>query len=236
MRCRRVVGVNRGVGVGRRFWKLALIPVVAVLGVTMVACDVEGVPSAQPEAVASVSSSAATEPIRQTDDAGKRLPFDTEFPDRWSRNNDGTTYEPCTAVDYAQVRAFGLDPATVEDVAASNHQTARGCQWDLLEGDEILRPSLSQFVGNLTGMGVDNLKDYKQLQSTEYNEWLDDVVISGRTVVVSVERGSCDAFVQSGSAVVVTTMRDLLRDGPGVNLLCEKALGFVRLTIDKMPP
>ncbi|MHC3003330.1 DUF3558 family protein [Gordonia sp. GN26] len=209
---------------------------VAVLGAAMVACDVEGVPSAQPEAMASASSAAAAEPIRQTDDAGNRLPFDTEFPDRWSRNNDGTTYEPCTAVDDEQVRAFGLDPATVEDVAASNHQTARGCQWDLFEGDDILRPSLSQFVGNLEGMGVDNLQDYKQLQSTDYNEWLDDVVIAGRTVVVSVERGSCDAFVQSGSAVVVTTMHDLLRDGTEANLLCEKALGFVRLTIDRMPP
>ncbi|MFT4127988.1 MAG: DUF3558 domain-containing protein, partial [Gordonia sp. (in: high G+C Gram-positive bacteria)] len=45
--------------------------------------------------------------MRQTDDQGRRLPFDTEFPQRWSDGNDGTSYEPCTALSPDRLTELG---------------------------------------------------------------------------------------------------------------------------------
>ncbi|WP_369692263.1 DUF3558 family protein, partial [Gordonia hydrophobica] len=115
--------------------------------------------------------SSTTVSIRQVDDQGLKLPFETTFSARWNDANDGTKYEPCTAVGARQLAALGVDPASVEDAAGSNGQTLRGCDWDYLRVDGgSVRWSVSQFVGNSPSLEHD-----KRVKSAVTDVWLPDV-------------------------------------------------------------
>ena len=60
---------------------------------------VKGRPVPVPLPSSASETHASVEPqIRQTDSMGRPLPFVTLFPNRWSGNNDGTPYEPCTSL------------------------------------------------------------------------------------------------------------------------------------------
>ncbi|WP_159405031.1 DUF3558 family protein [Gordonia sp. YY1] len=169
--------------------------------------------------------------IRQTDDAGTPLPFENRFPDRWSNNNDGTPYEPCTQVSAVALQTIDIDSSTVEDVAASNHQTARGCTWKF-QGDRL--SSLSHFVGNLLRpeAGLDGYKDLNKAGST----WFADTAIKGRRVLSgSMGPGECSMIVQSGDAVVVTTIVRYDADRPPVETVCSSVEQFLDQTIDSIP-
>ncbi|GAB98516.1 hypothetical protein GONAM_02_00380 [Gordonia namibiensis NBRC 108229] len=187
---------------------------------------------AQPVAESSVAApSLKPEGIRQTDDAGNRLPFETEFPNRWSINNDGSTYEPCTQVSVEVVNRFGLDPDTVEDVAASDFQTARGCQWKYINDR---RSSIAQFVGNLQ-RPEDGLAGHKELNRAG-TSWLPDAEINGRPVLrESMGPGDCTVYVRSGDALVITSVTRMGSNPPATEQLCTEAADFLRATVAQIP-
>ncbi|WJG15727.1 DUF3558 family protein [Gordonia sp. Swx-4] len=196
-------------------------------GIGLSACGVAGSPT--PTSSSGPHSSAATG-VRQTDDAGRRLPFDTEFPDRWSSNNDGTSYEPCTQVPEEVVRRFGLDVESVGDVAGSNFQTARGCQWSYTNNELSF---LSQFVGDL-----DRPQGGLSAHKEEYaaTSWHPDIEIKGRRVILgSTGPSDCAAYVQSGEAVVITNVVLIEQNPPPIEAVCASAADFLRSTIDGIP-
>lgn len=198
-----------------------------VVGTGLVACTTSGSPSAVPAA----TNTSAEPEIRQTDAAGRQLPFPTEFPNRWSRNNDGTDYEPCTQVSEATLRQLSLDVRSVADVAASDFQTARGCSWKFLSDG---RSTLSQFVGNINGT-EQTLSGYKSLNSAA-TDWYPDTSLDGRRVLVgSGMSAECAAIVQSGSAVVVTSVIRFGVPKPTTSEICDTAIAFLRNTISEIP-
>lgn len=169
--------------------------------------------------------------IRQTDDDGLALPFETVFPNRWSANNNGTTYEPCTRVETQVLLESGLDPASAEDVAASDFQTARGCKWTF-RGDSS--SVLSQFVGNII-QPAEGLDGHKRLNSGGIS-WLSDSEVAGRRVLRgSIMASECGVYVRSGDAVVVTSIISFESEGPTTEEICVRAEEFLQATIRAIP-
>ncbi|MGV9478297.1 DUF3558 family protein [Gordonia aichiensis] len=206
---------------------VALTAIVAILVLSSTSCNaVEGTPIATAE---DSTFSSTTSPIgpRQTDAKGRPLPFSTRFPQRWSKGNDGTSYEPCTAATSAILVANGLDPSSARDAAAADHQTARGCNWSFV--DRRLA-TLSQIVGNQPKLDV-----YKKNNSTSV-AWMSDISAADRRVAVGVTPSisECATFVQSGSAIVVTSAM-FVHNPPPIAEICDKAIAFTRATIDQMP-
>jgi hypothetical protein len=164
--------------------------------------------------------------VRQTDDAGKRLPFVTTFPNRWSSNNDGTPYEPCTAATPAVLAESGLDPTSASDAAKADFQTLRGCEWKFTDGNLA---SLSQYVGN-----GPSLEQYKKGREP-FSEFLPDTSIDGRRALLQpLGRRMCTTIVQSRSAQVLTTVT-IVSDPPPISSICDLALEFARETINQIP-
>lgn len=200
----------------------SLAVAVAALALGSVACTVEG----DPRATVDKQLSEGPAVIRQTDDSGRRLPFTTPFPERWSSNNDGTTYEPCTALDDGELIAAGIDPASVSDVALSNHQTIRGCKWDHLG---VENSGLSQFAG-------DNPTFEAQKRDRNWYRASWDIQIDGRlTMVDSRDKYTCMTTVKSGQSPVSTLVIRILNPPP-TKELCALAIDFTRRTIPKMEP
>ncbi|WP_396349824.1 DUF3558 family protein [Gordonia amicalis] len=200
------------------------------LALAITSCSTTGV--AVPSSATSSLGHTSEQPnIRQTDDAGRSLPFENQFPNRWSINNDGTTYEPCTAVEPNTASQFGLIPDSVRDVAASDFQTARGCKWKFRDDG---RSSLSQAVGNL--MQPENgLTGYKQ-QYAATVEWRPDIEIQGRRAIVgSTMPSECTVFVESGAAIVGTGITRFGAEKPPLDDICESAISFLRITIGNIP-
>jgi hypothetical protein len=165
-------------------------------------------------------------PIRQTDDRGKPLPFTTRFPDRWSANNNGTSYEPCTALNDAELTSLGLNPTTVRDVALANHQTARGCIWKYF-GKSM--GGISQSTGNRPTF------EY-ELTDREWYIRSYTTTIGGRLAIVNYwKQFSCFTIVKVENARVTTTANRVLTPTPEAEL-CNLAIEFTKLTIPKMPP
>lgn len=167
--------------------------------------------------------------VRQTDDQGRSLPFKTVFPNRWSFRNNGTSYEPCTAVSSKALRVLGADAASVRDSASADSQTARGCSWTISAGD-VKFASVSQVVGNSPP-----LSEYKQARAGTV-QWMPDISFAGRPALVGTSLiGECEIHVRSGSAGVGTIVTFLV-DPPPTSEICAKAIAFTRATIDQMPP
>ncbi|UPG66351.1 MULTISPECIES: DUF3558 family protein [Gordonia] len=191
-------------------------------------CSTNGDPAA---ITSSPSSSTPIQTIRQTDDAGLRLPFDTDFPNRWSINNDGSPYEPCTQVPTEVLRNFGLNPSSVSDAAASDFQTARGCEWTFVD-DNL--SAISQYVGDIVHP-QDGLDGHKALNSSG-TEWFSDLVMQGRRVLVgSIAPSDCAVYVRSGDAVVVTSVIKFGGDAPSTAQICREAADFLKSTISRIP-
>ncbi len=195
---------------------------------TLSSCySVDGQPSAEFSPTASTGGTPSKNTIRQTDDHGRSLPFDTIFPRRWSNGNDGTTYEPCTAATESILIANSLDPRSAQDAAAADHQTARGCMWSL---SDRRHASLSQYVGNQP-----DLDTYKQMYA-QFVTWRADISMSGRRVAVSTTPSipECTTFVRSGDALVITDL-SIYIDAPPIDEICNRTITFTRTTIDQMP-
>ncbi|WP_331436340.1 DUF3558 family protein [Gordonia sp. w5E2] len=192
-------------------------------------CAVSGTPAPDVGSTAIGTNTTVTdhETVRQTDAKGHSLPFVTTFPRRWNSGNDGTSYEPCTSATTDILRDAGLDPLSVRDAATVDFQTARGCKWKY-SGRRLA--SLSQTVGNSS-----DLATYKSKQSTAVT-WNADIRVDGRLVAVSTEPDGriCDTYVESGTAIVVTSTY-FNHDRPPIDEICDKAIAFTRATIDQMP-
>lgn len=203
-----------------------------ILGVSLFAftgcatIDGKSTPSTTTSIVATDGATSAPGIVRQTDSEGRRLPFTTQFPNRWSSSNDGTTYEPCTSVANEVLIATGLDPHSAADVASADHQTARGCRWQFAGQSSAF---LSQFVGQ-----DETLADYKRTHQVS-SRFLSDEKIQDRTVLVSTAGDrECSTFVQSEQAIVATTVLIVI-DPPSPAELCDLALSFTRSTIGQIP-
>lgn len=207
--------------------KLQVIVAVIVVVLTLAACSVTGSPSPSPK---SPPSTVSADP-RQVDDAGRALPFVTPFRNRWNSNNDGTPYEPCTAVSRDVLLEAGLLPETVEDVAKSDFQTARGCRWTFQDDG---KSSLSQSAANLA-QPESGISGYKA-KNARVMRWYPDEEIEGRRVVVgSLTPMGCAASVQSGDALVGTTIVRIGAHKPPIEQICERAIEFLKATINRIP-
>ncbi|MGV9669225.1 DUF3558 family protein [Gordonia sp. NPDC003504] len=175
-----------------------------------------------------VPTMVTTELIRQTDDVGNELPFRTSYPNRWNNLNDGSSYEPCTALTSQQLASLELIAESAADIALADRQTARGCKWEF---SDLRLAHISQIVGN----GPD-LPTYKSKQASTV-QWQPDSEIAGRSVAIGTEpsSNSCTAYVRSGTAIVATGAAIPINPPPTPEI-CAKALAFTRATIDKMPP
>ncbi|MFE0748038.1 DUF3558 family protein [Gordonia sp. NPDC058843] len=201
----------------------------ALLGSALASCSTSGTPIPATE-VRSVQTSAAPA-VRQTDDEGRTLPFTTTFPNRWSINNDGSSYEPCTQVSNEVLKRFGLIAASATDVAGSDFQTARGCRWEYDDGSSYI----AQFVGNII-RPEDGLSGHKALNSSG-KSWFPDLSIDGRRVLASsIGDGDCSVHVRSGDAVVVTSVTRFDIEPPPVAQICATASDFLRATVGEIPP
>ncbi|MEE3850688.1 DUF3558 family protein [Gordonia sp. LSe1-13] len=166
--------------------------------------------------------------IRQTDDLGKPLPFDTKHPKRWNSSNDGTAYEPCTTVDDRTARRVGLDHATAEDAATVSGQTLRGCVWHFVDPERMFW-SADQVVADFS-----SLDEYKQ--ANHLFTWREDTYISGRRVgVASMDSGNCFTYVQSRESGVMTSVVISTSAAPPLFEICDHAIQITRATIDKIP-
>ncbi|WP_423131146.1 DUF3558 family protein [Gordonia malaquae] len=170
--------------------------------------------------------------VRQIDDSGVRLPFHTVHGHRWNSGNDGTHYEPCTALSAKELETLGINPGSASDAAGTDGQTLRGCDWDYAGDIELEHWTVSQIVGNSSGLVSD-----KNRHAGSHDLWLEDQFINGRTIGVHamISGSQCDTNVQSGNAIVTTlVMYSGLKDQP-LSALCERAITFTRATIDRMP-
>ena len=201
-----------------------VLSILAISGCTQVNV-VPGRPTAAAATPAESTDSSTI--VRQTDDAGRHLPFTTTFARRWSNGNDGTTYEPCTAATTEILSTNHLDPDSVKDAAIADHQTARGCRWSTNAYESAY---LSQIVGNQPQLDI-----YKQRQDG-FVAWLPDIAMGDRRAAVgsSPSATDCTTFVQSGEAIIATRASVNISPPP-INKLCDKAIAFTRATIDQMP-
>ncbi|WP_353507229.1 DUF3558 family protein [Gordonia sp. ABSL1-1] len=216
---------------GQATWPSAVVAGV-VGSVLLVGCSAStGDAVGESDLSPSMPHSIASSVVRQTDEAGRQLPFQTAFPNRWSANNDGSPYEPCTALSEDMLLRAGMVPASAMDAAVADGQTARGCVWRVGSGH---KGTISQIVGNLTDP-QDGLTGYKRLNSSGI-EWFADTRVDGRTVAVgSSSSAHCLAVVQSQRAIVATIARMVALDRPPVPQICERAIAFTRATIDQIP-
>ena len=141
-------------------------------------------------------------------------------------NNDGTAYEPCTALSDTELLASGLDPKSVSDAAMANHQTARGCSW---RHSGIRLSSIGQITGNKP-----TFEERMKLRSNFKTWW--DLTIGGRLVMVDPDSAaSCTVTVKSGRSPVSTIVTRTW-NAPPTKELCAIAIDFTRRTIPKMEP
>lgn len=178
-----------------------------------------------------VVPSALSSKVRQVDDSGRTLPFQTSHSRRWNGANDGTVYEPCTAVGLEELARLSIDPTTATDAAGTDGQTLRGCRWRYITGKHS-GWSIAQFVGNSASLAADKAK----FRSGD-DIWLADLSINGRVVGLhrSAQLADCDTYVQSGRAGVHTVAMYVGPTPPPPSEICDRALAFTRATISKMP-
>ncbi|MCX2966317.1 DUF3558 family protein [Gordonia aquimaris] len=184
--------------------------------------------STGPEAEVGTSSTTSPASVRQTDAAGRTLPFENPFEKRWNSSNDGTPYEPCTAVDQRVADEVGLDLSTTADAAAVSGQTLRGCRWDYA-GEEVGGWGADQVVADF-----ESLESYKN--DNKLFNWRPDITLNGRTVgVTSMNDTNCFTYVQSYQSGVTTAASYRTLPAPTLDEVCERAIELTKATIDKIP-
>ena len=198
--------------------------------IPLIACACTLTTTDKPQAVTDESQatkSSATAPP-QTDSNGIQLPFHNPFFERWNDGNDGTTYEPCTALTPNELKSAGIDPKSAKDAAVVDGQSLRGCDWLLLPPNPTLI-GISQIVIN-----SQNLETYKKKNSID--TWRPDREIHGRQVgIVDSRAGDCSTYVQSRKSAIITLGQPGIGDSDSKDELCESALRFTATTIDRIP-
>ncbi|MCF3936947.1 DUF3558 family protein [Gordonia tangerina] len=208
---------------GRRRARVKAVACVLAPFILMVAACDGGIDTRN---VASSTSTASG--IRQTDAAGQSLPFENQFEKRWNSSNDGTAYEPCTAVDQAVADRVGLDQSSTADAAAVSGQTLRGCKWHYA-GEGMEGWYADQIVAD-----SESLAAYKKLNRSF--TWREDIVVSDRNVGVgAVNQTSCFTYVQAEGSGVVTGAAYHSLPAPTLDEVCRRAIDLTRATIDKVP-
>ncbi|WP_350339613.1 DUF3558 family protein [Gordonia sp. (in: high G+C Gram-positive bacteria)] len=181
-----------------------------------------------PDLTVPTSSTQTSAGIRQTDAAGTTLPFETSFEKRWNSSNDGTTYEPCTAVDQEVADTVGLDLSTTADAALVSGQTLRGCTWNYA-GEGIGGWTADQVVGDF-----ESLESYKE--DNKFFDWHPDITLNNRKVgIAAMNDTSCFTYVQSNDSGVATGAAYHRVPAPTLDEVCERAIELTKATIDKIP-
>ncbi|NMO01067.1 DUF3558 family protein [Gordonia sp. TBRC 11910] len=184
--------------------------------IALASCEVDG--TANPQ---------GAQDHRQLSTTTPKLPFSNTFPNRWNDANNGTSYEPCTAVDSTIARLTDVDILSVHDAAAVDHQTARGCVWTYRDDKAW---AVTQIVGNSASLEV-----YRREQQAF--KWRGDMFFNGRKTLVSeISASACATHVQSGSAGISTIAQYDSLPTPSIDEICSRAIAFTKATIDKMPP
>ncbi|WP_372512450.1 DUF3558 family protein [Gordonia aquimaris] len=207
---------------GNRGWFAALVALAALTASCSQPRDLT------PESAPVDSTNPTGSYVRQTDSDGLPLPFVNRMPKRWNSSNDGSPYEPCTAMDQGTAAELGLDLNSVKDAAKVDGQTLRGCEWRYIDAEEWSW-SAYQMVAD-----YDGLADYKSLNPT-FN-WLENQEVDTRSVgVASLNSGQCFTYVQSLDSGVVTGVGYAGLPKPPLTEICQRAIDLTEATIDKIP-
>lgn len=190
-------------------------------GFFLTACQV---PDSSTQAVPGTSDISAAAEVTATPIP---LPIDNRFPNRWNDSNNGSTYEPCIAFSANELRAFGIDPESLEDAALVDGQGTRGCNWFTRDAF-----GFGQVVTNSR-----SLEDYKK--GTPEYDWRPDLEFGGRLVGLFSPKfedsGICSTYVQSGRAAVVTNVvASKSKQGRTLDP-CRQVQDFTSAYIDKIP-
>ncbi|MBB4853959.1 hypothetical protein HNP40_001339 [Mycobacteroides chelonae] len=137
-------------------------------------------------------------------------------------NSDGTTFDPCLTYSAAELMAWGVDPASVEDAADG---LQRGCIW---KGDGWV---LQQLVNNQTiadYLNLDNYPDARPLNVAGLQGSVDRGQQKGTTF--------CSVQIPSQKSAVATLVS--VRDSKAEKVIpdaCVKAVEIATATAGKLP-
>ncbi|ORB52132.1 hypothetical protein BST43_19450 [Mycobacteroides saopaulense] len=141
-----------------------------------------------------------------------------------NQNNDGTTFDPCLAYTASELSGWGIDPATVNDVAIDD-TLQRGCTW---KGDGwvlqqlITNRSISEYLDPA------NYPDAKPLTIAGLQASQHRLGQAGTTF--------CSVQIPSQKAVIATLVS--VRDSKAENQIpdaCTKAIQIATDTAGKLP-
>lgn len=161
--------------------------------------------------------------------SSKPLPFVPKFKERTNERNNQTTFEPCTAYSADEIRAIGIDPASIKDAAFSDSPNFRGCDWRSLTASPRDRDYLeySQIVGKRQ-----TLEEYRRDQS--YRNFREDRIVLGRRIVVSAMKYDCSATFEVEATTAVTIVQALY-PSPNLTRECDAAVALASLGVSKAP-
>ncbi|MBN7437930.1 DUF3558 domain-containing protein [Mycobacteroides abscessus] len=139
-----------------------------------------------------------------------------------SKNNDGTTFDPCVAYGTDDLRAVGLDPASGKDIDSA---LLRGCKW--------YGAGWRVQVAVLNG-SIDRYRDQKLFPGSQ------PIIVDGLSgVTYRDEPGNmrnCFVEIPSQQATVGTIVE--VSDAPALDQIpdaCTKAVEVATLTAKKLP-
>ena len=128
---------------------------------------------------------------------------------RWNPGNDGTTFEPCTALTTADLRSLGADPTTWTDVSMTS-QGSRGCratsETETLTLLVINASSETMYPSTIASRARENLYRYNQENTCAALRYSGSSLVSA---AVSLDRSETDS--QAPVADPCTEAEDVLR-------------------------
>ncbi|OHU31729.1 hypothetical protein BKG76_00340 [Mycobacteroides franklinii] len=143
-------------------------------------------------------------------------------------HSDGTPFEPCTAFTAEELRGWGVDPSTVDDMSVEMHNLIRGCAW--WQTNE----SWSLTINVLNASVERYLRPDKLLKLQE------PVTVGGLSGAVNSSSGRqihCDIVLPSRKAVVFFSVR-VTSGREGALLVpdaCNKAVDVATAVAGRLP-
>lgn len=143
------------------------------------------------------------------------------LPNHW---NDGTSYDPCLTYTAEQIRAWGVDPAQVDDRGVEDRQL-RGCRWSSDGWSVELSVANTKVSSYLDAKLFDNPRSVTVagLQAVQYDGGIPQAPAC--TVILP---------VQNATVAVVVAIVDPKR-AKGVSDACAKSIEVAAAVVPSLP-
>lgn len=184
-------------------------------------CSIDGFPITTTDS--SVESSRSS--VRQTDARGIALPFVTPFPDRWSTNSDGTSYEPCRT-----------DRRGADQRRSRPHHRRRHRRREPPDSERVHLVLPWRTRCRLALTRHRQPPHVRARRKTVVGTRFRTISIKRRHVLVdSRSATACMTTVKSGKSPVFVRASKLFKP-IGREAVCQRAIDFMKRVIDRMPP